>query len=194
MTHFDQREQRVDTQFNIGGDLNVHIPPVPKSTLKEENDRRLLFKRVENRCIQNHLENLLAEQVEMKLRLQRLPHAVDNSWLDDVQELGEFATDSLLTDDQILQIYDEASEKLLILGDAGSGKTTLLLKLLREILPRAYQHEFHPVPLLFFLSSFSLPKPALEDWLVQELNTKYELPTPLVRKSAAHPSNLHPPY
>src|SRR5260370_4412799 len=186
MTQFDQREQRVDTQFNIGGDLNVHIPPVPKSTLKEENDRRLLFKRVENRCIKNHLENLLAEQVEMKLRLQRLPHAVDNSWLDDVQELGEFATDSLLTDDQILQIYDEASEKLLILGDAGSGKTTLLLKLLREILPRAYQDEFHPVPVLFFLSSWSIRKPALEDWLVQELDTKYDIPPPLASRWVAN--------
>jgi hypothetical protein len=185
MTHFDQREQRVDTQYNIGGDLNIHILPVPKSTLKEENDRRLLLKRVENRCIKNHLENLLAEPVEMKLRLQRWPHAVDNTWLDDVQELGDFDIDSLLTDDQILKIYDDASEKLLILGDAGSGKTTLLLKLLREILPRAYQDEFHPVPVLFFLSSWSIRKPALEDWLVQELYTKYDIPTQIASRWVA---------
>ena len=31
MTHFDQHEQHVDTQFNIGRDLNLVVPPVPKS-------------------------------------------------------------------------------------------------------------------------------------------------------------------
>jgi hypothetical protein len=176
MTHFDQREQRVDTQFNIGHDLNLIVPPVPKSTIQEEHNRRVLLARVESNWIKNFLGKLLAEQVEMILRLQRWPHAVENPWFEVVQELGEFAADSLLTDDQILQIYDEASGKLLILGEPGSGKTTLLLKLLCELLSRASQDELHPMPVLFLLSSWSVRKPALEDWLIQELNTKYDIP------------------
>jgi ABC-type uncharacterized transport system fused permease/ATPase subunit len=137
MTHFDQHEQHVDTQFNIGRDLNLVVPPVPKSTIQEEHNRRVLLARVESNWITTLLGKLLAEQVEMTLRLQRWPHAVENPWFDVVQVLGEFAADSLLTDDQILQTYDEASGKLLILGEPGSGKTTLLLKLLRELLPLA---------------------------------------------------------
>lgn len=176
MTHFDQREQRVDTQFNIGHDLNLIVPPVPQSTIQEEHNRRVLLARVESNWIKNFLGKLLAEQVEMTLRLQRWPHAVENPWFEVVQELGEVAADSLLTDDQILQIYDEASGKLLILGEPGSGKTTLLLKLLRELLPRASQDELHPMPVLFLLSSWSVRKPELEDWLIQELNTKYDIP------------------
>jgi hypothetical protein len=67
MTHFDQREQRVDTQYNIGRDLNLVVPPVPKSTRQEEHNRSVLLARVESNWITNPLENLLAEQVEMKL-------------------------------------------------------------------------------------------------------------------------------
>ena len=186
MTHFDQREQRVDTQFNIGHDLTILVPPVPKSTLKEESDRRELLALVESIWIKNLLGKFLAEQVEMKLSLQRWPHAVENPLFDVVQELGTFAADSLLTDDHILQMYDEASGKLLILGDAGSGKTTLLLKLLRELLPRAIQDELKPVPVLFLLSTWSVRKPVLEDWLIQELKTIYGIPRQIASRWIAN--------
>ncbi len=186
MTHFDQHEQHVDTQFNIGRDLNLVVPPVPKSTIEEEHNRRVLLARVESNWIKNLLGKLLAEQVEMTLRLQRWPDAVENPWFEVVQELGEFAADSLLTGDQILQIYDEASGKLLILGEPGSGKTTLLLKLLRELFPRASQDELHPMPVIFLLSSWSVRKPALEDWLIQELNTKYDIPRHMASRWVAN--------
>ena len=186
MTHFDQHEQHVDTQFNIGHDLNILVPPVPKSTIQEEHNRRVLLARVESNWIKNFLGKLLAEQVEMTLRLQRWPHAVENPWFEVVQELGEVAADSLVTDDQILQIYDEASGKLLILGEPGSGKTTLLLKLLRELLPRASKDELHPMPVLFLLSSWSVRKPALEDWLIQELNMKYDIPRHMASRWVAN--------
>src|SRR5260370_4418729 len=186
MTHFDERKQRVDTQFNIGHDVTLLVPPVPKSTILEEHNRRVLLARVESNWINNFLGKVLAEQVEVTLSLQQWPHAVENPWFDDIQELGEFATASLLTDDHILQIYDEANGKVLILGEPGSGKTTLLLKVLRELLPRAYQDEFHPMPVLFLLSSWSARQPALEDWLVQELHTKYDIPRHIASRGGAH--------
>ena len=186
MTHFDQRGQRVDTQVNIGRDLNIIVPPVPKGTIQEERNRRVLLARVESNWITTLLSKLLAEQVEITLRLQRWPQAVENPLFDVVQELGEFAADSLLTDDQILQTYDEASGKLLILGEPGSGKTTLLLKLLRELLPHAFKDELHPMPVLFLLSSWSVRKPALEDWLIQELHTKYDIPPQMASRWVAH--------
>jgi NACHT domain-containing protein len=186
MTHFDQREQRINTQLNIGRDLTLVIPPVPKSTIQEEHNRKVLLARVENTWIKNFLGKLLAEQVEMTLSLQRWPHAVENSWFDVIQELGTCAADSLLTDDHILQIYDEASGKVLILGESGAGKTTLLLKLLRELLARASKDELHPMPVVFLLSSWSVRKPALEDWLVQELHTKYDIPAQMASRWVAH--------
>src|SRR5260370_24349751 len=186
MTHFDQREQRVDTQFNIGHDLTLLVPAVPKRTRQEEHNRSVLLARGESNWINTFLGKFLAEQGEVTLSLQRWPHAVENPWFDDVQELGEFATASLLTDDHILQIYDEANGKVLILGEPGSGKTTLLLKVLRELLPRAYQDEFHPMPVLFLLSSWSTRQPALEDWLVHGLHTKYDIPRHMASRWVAN--------
>jgi energy-coupling factor transporter ATP-binding protein EcfA2 len=186
MTHFDQREQRVDTQLNIGHDLTILVRPVSKSTIQEKHNRSVLLARVESNWINNFLGKFLAEQVEVTLSLQQWPHAVENPWFDNVQELGEVAAASLLTDDQILQIYDEANGKVLILGEPGSGKTTLLLKLLRELLPRADRDELHPMPVLFLLSSWSARQPALEDWLVQELHTKYDIPRHMARRWVAN--------
>jgi len=78
MTHFGQREQRVDTQFNIGHDLTLLVPPVPKSTRQEEHNRRVLLARVESNWINTFLGKFLAEQVEVTLSLQQWPHAVEN--------------------------------------------------------------------------------------------------------------------
>ena len=60
---------------------------------------------------------------------------------------------------------------LLILGEPGAGKTTTLLTLARYLLDRA---ESGRLPVIFNLSSW-LNEP-IEQWLVKELNSKYQIP------------------
>ena len=77
----------------------------------------------------------------------------------------------------IIQAYDNAHGELLILGAPGSGKTTLfLLVLARELLDRAQKDETNPMPIVFSLSSWAIKQQPLAEWLVEELNTRYQVP------------------
>ena len=73
----------------------------------------------------------------------------------------------------MIQAYDEANGELLILGAPGAGKTTLLLELTRDLLERARLDEFHPIPVIFNLSSWAIKRLSIADWLIEELNTKF---------------------
>lgn len=66
---------------------------------------------------------------------------------------------------------------MLILGEPGSGKTTALLELTRDLIIRAKQDGAHPIPIVFNLSSWTLSHTRIEDWLIDELNSKYQVPT-----------------
>ncbi len=158
--------------------------PSSKSEREQERQRRQLLSLVETDWMQ-HLHASLAGQVEMILRLQQWPDAVANPWLTVVQERASLVADGPLTDDHLLDVYDKEQGQLLVLGEAGSGKTTLLLKLLRDLLARAYQDELHPIPVIFLLSSWSVHQPALEEWLVQELHTMYDRDPEIARQWVA---------
>jgi hypothetical protein len=70
---------------------------------------------------------------------------------------------------------------LLILGEPGAGKTTLLLELTRDLLDRAAQDERHGIPVVFNLSSWAEQQLAFADWLIDELNKRYDVPRRLVQ-------------
>ena len=62
------------------------------------------------------------------------------------------------------------------MGEPGAGKTTLLLELTRDLLDRAVQDESHLIPVIFHLSSWAKQRLALADWLIDELNKRYDVP------------------
>ncbi len=76
----------------------------------------------------------------------------------------------------IAEVFDESEGVLLILGEPGSGKTTLLLQLANTLLERADRDQTHPMPVVFNLSTWSLKRQPLAEWLVEELNTRYQMP------------------
>src|SRR6266487_1142515 len=104
--------------------------------------------------------------------------AVANPW-EQVVHLPDQSIHPLSFSTSIVQIYDNAGGELLILGEPGSGKTTLLLELTRELLIRATKDETHPIPVVFNLSSWAVKHQPLTNWLVEELNTKYQVPRKL---------------
>jgi len=61
------------------------------------------------------------------------------------QEVHQPATKPA-SDFHILDAYEKAHGKLLILGEPGSGKTTLLLQLTQTLLERARRDDTHPIP------------------------------------------------
>ncbi|GCE08159.1 hypothetical protein KDAU_54880 [Dictyobacter aurantiacus] len=78
------------------------------------------------------------------------------------------------SNEHIIDMYNDSSGKLLILGESGSGKTTLLLELLRDLLVYAEQDVYFPIPLPLNLSSWSRKRLPLEQWLAEELASQYK--------------------
>jgi hypothetical protein len=64
----------------------------------------------------------------------------------------------------------------LILGEPGSGKTTALLELARDLIRRAEQDETCSIPVVFNLSSWAESRKSIEEWLIDELNFRYQVP------------------
>jgi hypothetical protein len=71
---------------------------------------------------------------------------------------------------------------LLILGEPGAGKSTLLLHLAQGLAERAEQEEARPLPVVLRLSSWAERRPALEDWLSEQMAFTYDVSRELSRQ------------
>jgi len=158
--------------------------PIPRSehlrqSIEKQNRQRML-ERVHASWIKSVLEQSLHGAVLIALELQEQPDAVANPWRLVLQEANQ-ATRPLPPGTRITQVYDDTGGELLILGEPGSGKTTLLLELTRDLLDRAKKDDALPMPVVFNLSSWAVKRQPLAAWLVEELNTKYQVPRKLGR-------------
>jgi eukaryotic-like serine/threonine-protein kinase len=144
-------------------------------------NRQLLLKRVRSFWIDGLLEQSLHNAVLIALGLHERPDAVANPWRFALQRSKRTAG-QLPPDIHIIQVYKDISCDLLILGEPGSGKTTLLLELARDLLEIAQQDDSHPIPVVFNLSSWAIKRLSLAEWLIEELNIRYQVPRKLARE------------
>jgi DNA polymerase III delta prime subunit len=142
---------------------------------RERDNRQLLLKRVRQTWIEGMLERSLRQAVWVDLHLQDQPDAVENPWHLMVQELDRVPR-PLPPGTSILQVFEQADEELLILGEPGSGKTTLLLYLARALLDLAERDESRRIPVIVNLASWAQQRLPLEQWLVSELKRRYQIP------------------
>lgn len=151
----------------------------PLSSVQKTNRQRLL-KRVRTIWIEGLLEQSLHHATWLDLHLQKQPHGLESPWRLMVQELDR-GPRPLPPGTSIMQVFDEADEELLILGAPGSGKTTLLLYLARTLLERAESDERRRMPVIFNLSSWSRQRLPLDQWLIEELKIRYQVPQQIGR-------------
>lgn len=175
-------ENRDDAFFSIVQDLRSIITGQPPSVVpivslsaEQRTNRQRLLKRVRTIWIEGMLEQSLQHAVWIDLHLQKQPDALDNPWRLMVQELDR-EPHPLPPGTSIIQVFDEADEDLLILGDPGAGKTTLLLYLARTLLDRAERDEHRRMPVIFHLSSWARQRLPFDQWLLEELVTRYHVP------------------
>lgn len=142
---------------------------------REKWNRQQLLKKVYSFWIKGLSGQSLCEATYLKLELCECPGVVTTPWTQ-VGQQPDRSIRAFSPDTHITQIYDEACGELLILGELGAGKTTLLIELARDLLDRASENEAHPIPVMFNLSSWSLKQQPLTTWLVEELNSKYQVP------------------
>jgi len=153
------------------------FPEPPLSSLQRQNRARML-KRVRDFWIKGFLEHSLHNAALIALGLHEQPSAVENPWRLMIQE-SELPERPLPAGTRITQVYDDADGELLILGEPGSGKTTLLLELARNLLDRADHDERHLMPIVFNLSSWAVKRQPLAEWLIEELDVRYQVPQKL---------------
>ncbi|MEM7132069.1 MAG: NACHT domain-containing protein [Chloroflexota bacterium] len=122
------------------------------------------------------LKSSLHNEILIRLNLEECPEAVDNRPWDLILQKPGQPEYSLPKDASIVDVYNQMSQQLLILGEPGSGKTTMLLELESALLKGAEADPTQPTPVVFTLSSWAEKRLPLVDWLVEELRTKYNVP------------------
>ena len=155
-----------------------HAPATPMKSSRTpsgSSNRERLLAKVHAFWITGVLEHSLYGAALMRLGLRGQAEAVANPWRLILQQ-PDLTPQRLPAGTHITQAYDDAGGELLILGGPGSGKTTLLLELAHDLLKRAELDDTHPMPVVFNLSSWAHKRQSLTSWLVDELNSKYQVP------------------
>jgi DNA polymerase III delta prime subunit len=151
--------------------------PETLAAAARENRQRML-KLVQNQWITGFLENPLYYSYSHDEQLLPLPlreHV--GSHFDLVLSDPLKSSRSISSGTTIMQVFDQAKGELLILGEPGAGKTTLLLELACDLLKRAKDNEAAPIPVVLMLASWATEKLPLEQWIVEELRMKYDVPS-----------------
>ena len=146
-------------------------------TRQQVKNRQALLNKVRKFWVEGVLETSLHDQVLIELGLEEHPDAVVSPWNVELATAEE-AQKPLPKGTNLISIFEQLGERrtLLILGEAGAGKTTTLLELTRDLLNRAEQGLDCRIPVVFNLSSWAQKKQAIGYWLVEELNSKYQVP------------------
>lgn len=160
------------TAANIDNTVSKNIKNAQSP--QEKNNRQHLLKRVRRFWITDVLEHSLHHAALIELGFQTRPDALVNPW-HLLQESAQTKR-TLPPRTSMLQVYDEADGALLVLGEPGAGKTTLLLELARNLLDRAENDENHLIPVIFNLSSWAIKRAPLQEWLIEEMHDKYQVP------------------
>ncbi|MCB0155066.1 MAG: NACHT domain-containing protein, partial [Anaerolineae bacterium] len=120
-------------------------------------------------------------EVIIALGLEDYPDAINIHPWDMVLQTPERKNQLLPAGTKIIDVFEQQRKSLLILGTPGSGKTTMLLELARDLILQAQQDFMYPIPVVFNLSSWANLRLSLAEWLVIELNDKYQISKKLAR-------------
>ncbi|NEO43364.1 MAG: NACHT domain-containing protein [Moorea sp. SIO4A3] len=144
---------------------------------QEYRNRQALLTKVKNFWVKGVLEKSLYHQVLIELGLEERPDAITNP-LSEIIEIGDDSSQPLPEGTKVIDVFDQIGigRTLLILGEPGSGKTTTLLELTRDLIARTEQDTNQLIPVVFNLSSWANKRQTITDWLVEELNTIYQVP------------------
>lgn len=131
----------------------------------------------------NWLQRIQPQAILQNVIADKLPPLKTGRNLENLQT-GE--STKLSHSKPIIEIFNEAEGRLLILGEPGSGKTTELLKLAQALGEEAKKNSEKPIPFIFELSTWR-GEPML-NWMVGEIVAQYGLVPKLCREWLVHNS------
>jgi len=157
---------------------------LPTDQQRELRNRQIMLQRVHDFWVKGVLESSLYNEVLIELGMKTRPEAVEYPW-EMVIERPDQRDRTLPPGTQIIDVFDESGGSLLVLGEPGSGKTTMLLELTRELISRIRQDFTQPMPIVFNLSTWAEAQPPLNEWLAEDLNSKYYIPKEVAQSHRA---------
>ncbi len=178
----DRERVSVEVDGSVGRDVVVagRDVVIDRRTLSREErlnrrNRRILLDKVHDFWVVGVLEDSLYHEALIRLAMTPDPGAVGNPWDSILRRPGSH-DEPLSSEQGIVDVFDDLGGELLILGQPGSGKTTTLLELARDLIARAEEDEARSIPVVFNLSSWAEKREPIAEWLVDELNDKYQVP------------------
>jgi NACHT domain len=127
-------------------------------------------------------EQMLAQSLQgtvlLELGLAESPASIQNA-ASLALHLPEQAEQILSPHTSIVDIYEQAHQELLILGKPGAGKSTLLIELALHLFKQAEQDAGQALPVLLPLSSWAVKRLPLQDWLIEQFASLYDVPQKL---------------
>jgi WD40 repeat protein len=169
----------------VGRDLIQHITNVISGGSDEQRaqrDKRVMLKLVKSFWVKGVLEQSLHGEALIELGLEERARAVEEQPWDMLLQVPGQTNRPLPHNTKIADVFEEMNQALLILGEPGSGKTTMLLELTRDTIARAETDPTQPIPVVFNLSSWADTKQPIANWLIDELNSKYNIPKKIGRR------------
>lgn len=144
--------------------------PTPAMIFRQ---RQLLLANVKNE-VQQRLDTALHKSVQLNLLKGQENQNLGRIWDIEVK-ITKRPTFSLSPETSILQVFEDANRKLLIVGADGAGKTTTLLKLANNLISLAEEDINQPIPVLVNLSTWKSDRQSITKWLAAQINWKYNI-------------------
>jgi hypothetical protein len=175
--HNPGRQTRINRFMGIAhtGSGNINIFALPGDAQAKVRNRQRMLERVKRFWVQGVLDQSVHNAVLLQVPKQERPDAVQHRPWDLVLETGLHSR-LIPPDKPIIDIFAQAGRALLVLGPPGSGKTITMLELCRESIRLAEADPACPIPVVFNLSSWAQRQRRLRDWILDELNLKYQVP------------------
>jgi energy-coupling factor transporter ATP-binding protein EcfA2 len=156
------------------------VAPIPSSDLapllpREATFRRLLRLRVAQYWVESELTPIRELSALLSLTLEFVPTTAQDRW-NEVSPTP--ATQKLFVESR--QLTDLLAEKpglLAILGEPGSGKSTILVAAAERLLEEAERDGDAPVAVIFPLASWANHRMPMVDWLAEQLEERYDIPS-----------------
>jgi energy-coupling factor transporter ATP-binding protein EcfA2 len=159
-------------QATGGGTATIQVYTTPPSLTDQNRTRLLVRLRTRYRDL---LSQSLQGAVRMTLELAGHPHAVAPP-VRLFYEPDQPSARPLPSGTSLIQVYEDAGQELLVLGEPGAGKSTLLLELASALVKQAEQDHSQILPVIVPLSSWANKRQPLEQWLAEQIALLYDIP------------------
>jgi energy-coupling factor transporter ATP-binding protein EcfA2 len=145
----------------------------------EYRQQKILLNKVKDFWIEGFLKPSLYADTIINLELKKRHNAVKRPFAE-IEELP-VELDRSFEKLQQTDIFNQIGQgkTLLILGEPGSGKTIALLQLAQRLIEKTENNLSQLIPIVLNLSSWAKKQQKIEEWLIEELREKYQVPQSL---------------